>query len=58
MTEVGKVASVPVYCQDCYNHLLVEGAADVTLDVALMHFLWWGRHMDGLSEHVEQRVTD
>ena len=39
-----------VYCHLCYRYLLVEGAADVTLDVALLHFLWWGQHMGGLSE--------
>ena len=59
VTEEAEVCKeLPVYCRACYRYLLVEGAADVTLDVALLYFLWWGRHLKGLSEQTEQRVTD
>ena len=59
VTEAGEVCEeLPLYCRSCHRYFLVEGAADVSLDIALLHLLWWVWHMKGLSERVEQRVTD
>ena len=37
--------------------MLLEGHEDPTEDVALTHFLWFGRQLDGLTEEQAERVV-
>ena len=48
---------LPVYCQDCYPALILEGYLDPTEDVALVHYLWHGAHLPGIMEETAERVV-
>ena len=40
VVRVGAVSDVLlIYCQSCFDFLLIKGGEDVTLDVALVYFL-------------------
>ena len=54
----GVEAALPVYCKDCYHHSLVYGYSNPTEDIALVHFVYWGRHLPGISEETAKRVLE
>ena len=46
----GAVATaLPVFCEECFKYLSMEGHDDPTQDVSLLYFVWWGKHKYGLS---------
>ena len=54
----GAEASLPVYCKDCYNYSLMYGFSDPTEDLAVMHFVYWARHLPGISKETAKRVLE
>ena len=51
-------ASLPVYCKECFKHSMLYGYSDPTEDIALVHFVYWGRHLPGISEETAKRVLE
>ena len=49
---------MPVYCKDCFNHSLMYGFGNPTEDLALMHFVYWVRHLPGISEETAKQVLE
>ena len=42
-------ADLPVYCEECFHRLRLEGYSDPLADVALVHWIYWGMHLEGLT---------
>ena len=55
--DVAPAPELPLYCSACYNRLLLEGHEDPTEDVALVHFLWSGKQLEGLTDEQAERVA-
>ena len=49
---------LPMYCSSCYERLLIEGYQDPTEDLALVYFLWHGRHLQGVGNETARRVNE
>ena len=37
---------------------MLFGYSDPTEDIVLVHFVYWGRHLPGISEETAKRVLD
>ena len=37
---------------------MLYGHSDPTEDIALVHFVYWGRHLPGISEETAKRVLE
>ena len=47
-----------MYCSSCYKWLLIEGYQDPIEDLALVYFLWHGRHLQGVGNETARRVNE
>ena len=49
--------TLPMFCDSCFSRLLLEGITDPTEDLQTIHYLWYGRHLEGISDEAAERAT-
>ena len=52
----GPDSRLPVYCTECFDHLHMYGYSDPTEDLAVVHYVYWGQQLEGLSDELARRV--
>lgn len=47
-----------MYFSECFDHLTLYSFSDATEDLALVHFMYWGRLLPGISVETARKVLE
>ena len=49
--------TLPIFCDSCISRFVLEGMTDPTEDLQTVHYLWYGPHLEGISDEAAERPT-